>query len=357
MLQPRLGRYAPPITLGGFTRTTRAKYYGVGANLGLGAMTPLERGRLIAKGMGAPSSESHPEIISKAEQVYSNSGFSASCAENKTPWGPQGQFYYNRLCALNGGAMSHAADPIAENYGDRLPQYMIDLVRGELAAESKPGAAVVTPQGIYSVDQQGRPTTTSFYTALTQSGVSPAVAASVAQSAAPAPGPGRAADRGATDEAQRLASDPKTKVYNAGKVEANVLTYDQWNYYHNLVLGHPAPLSFEAALPNGQRGAKLSIDQFWAAAYGLPAPTVPQSGLVPAGTPPAGSAAGGQAPPTPPVQAPPAAPVTPGGGSSTAAPISAASIGGVLTTTVFGIPVWMLAAGGAGLYFLSAKGR
>lgn len=55
-----LGRYAAPIGLTGFKRVSRAEYYGVGANLGLGAMSPVERGRVRVKGMAAACDTSFP---------------------------------------------------------------------------------------------------------------------------------------------------------------------------------------------------------------------------------------------------------------------------------------------------------
>lgn len=55
-----LGRYASPIGLTGFKRVSRSQYYGVGANLGLGAMSPVERGGLRVMGMGAACDTSFP---------------------------------------------------------------------------------------------------------------------------------------------------------------------------------------------------------------------------------------------------------------------------------------------------------
>ena len=53
----------------------------------------------------------------------------------------------------------------------------------------------------------------------------------------------------------------------------DALTYDQWNYFHNLALGSPAR-DFELAMPGAPRYTKLSLGEFWAAAYAPAAPKV-----------------------------------------------------------------------------------
>lgn len=353
-----VGRYAPPIALAGFVPVSRSKYYGVGANLGMGAMLPAERARLQTlggrRGLGAPNTESHPELVAQAQDIYARAGFSAACSEVKTPSGP-GQFFYNRLCALDGGPQSHAVDPIAENYGGTLPAYMVDVIRQEVTGEKAPGSAVIVPQGVYTIDSAGKPATTSFLDALRASGVSPSVAAQVAQTAAPAPGPGTPAggtssgrDRATSSGGAFTASDPKARVAAAARVSGDRLTYDQWNFYHNETLGSYAPLTFEIAMPGHQRGELISIDDFWTAAYGAPRPTVPQSGIVPAGTAPAGSPGGSAGP----VQAPAVAPATM---DVSAVPAGSQSLvgeaGGFFSSSIFGVPVWILAAGGALLFF------
>lgn len=60
--------------------------------------------------------------------------------------------------------------------------------------------------------------------------------------------------------------DLKTRVQLAAGNPAS-LTYDQWNYYHQLVMGAYGP-AFEAVMGGAPRDTALTLDQFWAKVYG-----------------------------------------------------------------------------------------
>lgn len=282
-----LGRYASPIGLTGFKRVSRAQYYGVGANLGLGAMSPVERGGLRVMGMGAACDTSFP---STPEPVVIMSGRDCSPLD---------------LPCINTNAA--------------IAEYNNALHNNAMAAWNK---RICQSNNCLNVGTAGYPRDCDALF------------------------PMRPASQPISPGSVGIVSDNGTIT---GFSNAPIGTD-----YNRPAVAPPAPPAVAPAP--------------------APVPTVQQqSGLVPAGTPPAGSPGGGYAPAPAPAAAPPVVPVVPpaAGGPAAPGPVapsssivpawwSTAGAGGVppvLTSDVMGFPLWMvLAAGGFGFYLVSRKG-
>lgn len=283
-----LGRYAAPIGLTGFKRVSRAEYYGVGANLGLGAMSPVERGGLRVMGMGAACDTSFP---STPEPVVIMSGRDCSPLD---------------LPCINTNAA--------------IAEYNNALHNNAMAAWNK---RICQSNNCLNVGTAGYPRDCDALF------------------------PMRPANQPISPGSVGIVSDNGTIT---GFSSAPIGTD-----YNRPAVAPPAPPAVAPAPP-------------------APVPTVQQqSGLVPAGTPPAGSPGGGHAPAPAPAAAPPVVPVVPpaAGGPAAPGPVapsssivpawwSTAGAGGVpsvLTSDVMGFPLWMvLAAGGLGVFMISRKG-